>query len=187
MSPREGAGKREEFTRIALPYLDTVHNAALHLTRSLDDAGELVQETFLRAYRAWHQFTPGTNCRAWLLTILYNVFRNRYRAQRQEPQTVEFDEATFQGEPGRAQPANLDPEALVVGQVLDEEITRALRELPREFMEVVVLVDMQELTYEEAAAAIGCPIGTVRSRLSRGRALLHRALSAYAKARGVIR
>jgi RNA polymerase sigma-70 factor (ECF subfamily) len=167
--------------------LDTVHSTALHLARNPDDAGELTQETFLRAFRAWHQFVPGTNCKAWLLTILTNVFRNRYRAQRQEPPTVELDEAMHQGDPSAAADVHPAPETLVLEQVFDEEVAQALGAMPAEFREAVVLVDLQELTYEEAAAAAGCPIGTIRSRLSRGRLFLHRALLGYAKARGIVR
>jgi RNA polymerase sigma-70 factor (ECF subfamily) len=154
-----GEAKRAEFTNVALPLMDNVYNAALYLSRDPDEASELVQETFLRAFRSWHQFTPGTNCKAWLLTILQNAFRNRYRSQQRQPRTVE----------------------------LDGEVEAALRSLPDDFLQVVLLVDVEELTYDEAAAAIGCPVGTVRSRLSRARRLLHQALQGYARERGILR
>lgn len=177
-------GKREQFAREALPHMDQVYTAGLYLTRNKDEADELLQETFLRAFRFWHQFTPGTNCRAWLMTILHNTFKNRYRERYREQQTVEFDETIDEagGLAGAEAPTN--PEQIVLAQFLDTEVEEALKSLPVEFLEVIVLVDVQELTYEEAAAAIGSPIGTIRSRLSRGRHLLQGTLRQYAKERG---
>jgi RNA polymerase sigma-70 factor (ECF subfamily) len=185
--PKGGEEKREEFAAIALPFMDTVYSVGLHLSRNPDEAAELLQETFLRAYRSWHQFSPGTNCKAWLLTILYNTFRNRYRSRGREPHTVEFDEELYAAEPAGQAGAGDNPEDIIAARVLDGEVDRALRRLPQEFLETVVLVDLQELTYEEAAAALGCPVGTVRSRLSRGRRLLHQSLQRYAKERGLLR
>ena len=178
-------GKREEFATEALPHMDQVYTAGLYLTRNKDEADELLQETFLRAYRFWHQFTPGTNCRAWLMTILHNTFKNRYRERYREQQTVDFDDAIHETG-GSAQPdaAPTNPEEIVLAQFLDTEVEEALKSLPVEFLEVVVLVEIQELTYQEAAGAIGCPIGTIRSRLSRGRRMLQMALRQYAKERG---
>ena len=175
--------KREEFTRWALPHMDHVYSVAFYLTRNREEAEDLLQETYLRAYRFWHQFTPGTNCKAWLMTILHNTFKNRYRDRYRDQQAVEFDEALYDGS-AAAGAAPSDPETLVLSQMLDGEVEQALKTLPLEFLEVVVLVDIQELSYEEAAAAFGCPIGTIRSRLSRGRRMLQAALQAYAKERG---
>jgi RNA polymerase sigma-70 factor (ECF subfamily) len=176
--------KRDAFAREALPHMDQVYTAGLYLTRNQDEAQDLLQETFLRAYRFWHQFTPGTNCRAWLMTILHNTFKNRYRERYREQQTVDFDDTIDDaGSSANAQvPTN--PEDIVLAQFLDTEVEEALKSLPVEFLEVVVLVDVQELTYEEAAGAAGCPIGTIRSRLSRGRRLLQATLRQYAKERG---
>jgi RNA polymerase sigma-70 factor, ECF subfamily len=184
MAEPEGR-KREEFGREALPHMDQVYTAALYLTRNTDEAQDLLQETFLRAYRFWHQFTAGTNCRAWLMTILHNTFKNRYRERYREQQRIDFDDnitETSSGVSADAVPAN--PEDVVLAQFLDSEVEQALKDLPVDFLEVIVLVDIQELTYEEAASAIGCPIGTIRSRLSRGRRLLQAALRQYAKERG---
>ncbi len=165
--------------------MDQVYTAGLYLTRNKEEAEDLLQETFLRAYRFWHQFTPGTNCKAWLMTILHNTFKNRYRERYRGQQTVEFDESVYGLNAGaHADPAHANPEAIVFSQLLDGEVEEALKRLPTEFLEVVMLVDIQELTYEEAAAAIGCPIGTIRSRLSRGRHLLQASLQQYAKQRG---
>jgi RNA polymerase sigma-70 factor (ECF subfamily) len=163
--------------------MDKVYNAALYMCRNPDDAAELAQETYLRAYRSWRLFTPGTNCKAWLFTILHNAFRNRYRAQQRRPREVELDEEHYEGDP-QGEPS--DPAELLSSRLLDGEIEQALRELPGEFRQAIVLVDMEELTYEEAAAALGCPIGTVRSRLSRGRRLLEASLREYAKRRRII-
>jgi RNA polymerase sigma-70 factor (ECF subfamily) len=180
--PDEAA--RAEFERVALPHLDQVHGAAVYLTRSPERAADLVQDTFLRAFRFFHRFEPGTNCRAWLLTILHNTFRNRYRAERRERGQLDVDDPVTAAEASRAVERDDDPESLVLSQLLDQEVAEALRALPEEFRSVIVLVDLQELTYEESAEALGCPIGTVRSRLSRGRRLLAERLRGYARARG---
>jgi len=178
--------KREQFAEWALPHMDQVYTASLYLTRRREDAEELLQETYLKAYRFWHQFTPGTNCRAWLMKILHNNFKNRYRDRYREQQTVEFDESTY--EPGsEADVIHADPQEVVLSQLLDAEVEDALHGLPVEFLEAIVLVDIQELTYEEAAAALNCPVGTVRSRLSRGRRLLYAALHHYAHEHGYLR
>jgi len=173
--------KGEEFATWALPHMDYIYTAGWYLTRSEQEAADLLQETFLRAFRFWHQFTPGTNCRAWLLKILRNNFRNRWHERRREEQHTEFDESTV--DPGQAGMADTNPEALVLSRVFDGEVQQALAGLPSEFREVCVLVDIQELTYQEAAAVCGCPVGTIRSRLSRARRQLHQALQHYAAER----
>jgi RNA polymerase sigma-70 factor (ECF subfamily) len=181
----EADRKRDEFAYWALPHMDQVYTASVYLTRNKDEADELLQETYLRAYRFWHQFTPGTNCKAWLMTILHNTFKNRYRERFREQRTVEFDESLYeQDSTARIEQLRHNPEALLLQQLMDSEVEDALRLLPLEFLEVVLLVDIQELTYEEAASALGCPVGTIRSRLSRGRRLLQTALRQYAKERG---
>jgi len=180
--------KKEQFAEIALPLMDQVYTAALYLTRSRENAEDMLQETYLRAYRFWDKFTPGTNCRAWLLTILHNLFRNRYRERWREAKTVEFDEALFDPESvAIADVKHANPEAELFSASLDGEVESALDRLPPDFLEVIVLIDLQDLTYEEAARALGCPIGTVRSRLSRGRRLLHHMLLDYARDRGLFR
>jgi RNA polymerase sigma-70 factor, ECF subfamily len=182
------AEKRDAFARTALPHMDHVYSAALYLTRAKEEAEELLQETFLRAYRFWHQFEPGTNCRAWLMTILHNAFKNRYRERYRQQRTVEFDESLYeQNSAGDADPQRANPETAVLSQLLDDEVESALQQLPIEFLETVVLVDIQELTYEEASRALGCPVGTIRSRLSRGRRMLAAALERYARDRGYLR
>lgn len=179
--------RRAEFEAEALPHLDPLYGAAFYLCGNRDHASDLVQETFLRAFRFFHQFELGTNCRAWLLTILHNTFRNQYRAGLRERGQVDIDEPAVAGEATEAAGAVDDPEALVLSEMLDQEIAQALADLPEEFRSAIVLIDLQELTYEEGARALGCPVGTVRSRLSRGRRLLEEKLAAYARERGLLR
>jgi RNA polymerase sigma-70 factor (ECF subfamily) len=121
---------------------------------------------------------------SWLLTILHNTFRNQHRAERRSRGDVDIDDPATALEATEASGGGRDLETLVLSETLDQEIVEALGELPEEFRSVIVLVDLQELTYEQAAAAVECPIGTVRSRLSRGRHLLAQKLAAYARGRG---
>lgn len=169
--------QRQSFEATAVPLMDTLYNVARYLCRNPDDAADLVQETCLRAYRSWHQFSPGTNCKAWLLTILHNVFRNRLRRLAGGPSLVEFDDSIAYAPhaPERAN-AGDNPADLLVSQSMSEEVQTALDNLPDEFRQVVVLVDLEELTYEEAATVLNCPVGTVRSRLARARRRLFQAL-----------
>jgi len=176
--------KQAEFAALALPHMDSVYTTCLYLTRDPDEAQDLLQETFLRAYRFWHQFTPGTNCRAWLLTIAHNAFRTRLRDRHRQHATEELEQAGRGSNPAPIEGAPPNPEDIVLGRVLDSEIEDALRALPQEYLEAVLLVDIQELSYEEAARVLDCPVGTVRSRLSRGRHMLHAALRDYARRHG---
>jgi RNA polymerase sigma-70 factor, ECF subfamily len=188
MSPRDDApAGPAAFDVEALPHLDHLYGAAFYLCTDRDRAADLVQETVLRAFRFFHQFEPGTNCRAWLLTILHNTFRNQYRASRRERGQVDIDEPGPAHETTEASEVETNPETIVLSEMIDQEIVDALRELPEEFRSAVVLVDLQELSYEEAARALGCPVGTVRSRLSRGRRMLERKLVGYARERGIRR
>jgi RNA polymerase sigma-70 factor (ECF subfamily) len=180
--------RRAEFTAVALAYMDQLYSSALHLSRDADQAADLLQETYLRAFRSWHQFKAGTNCKAWLLTILYNAFRSRYRADRNALPLVELDETAYLREADPTVSATADdPADLLALQVLDGDVQTALARLPEEYRTAVMLVDVHELTYEEAAAVVGSPVGTIRSRLSRGRQLLQAALRGYARERGLLR
>jgi RNA polymerase sigma-70 factor (ECF subfamily) len=186
MSPRDHASaRRAAFDAEALPHLDHLYGAAFYLCADRDRAADLVQETILRAFRFFDRFAPGTNCRAWLLTILHNTFRNQYRASRRERGQVDIDEPGPAREASEAARIESNPETIVLSEMMDQEIVDALHELPEEFRSTVVLVDLQELSYEEAARSLGCPVGTVRSRLSRGRRMLERKLADYARERGV--
>lgn len=187
--PRSGAGEtgRDEFARVALPHLDSVFGAALYLTRDRDRASDLAQETFLRAFRFFHQFQAGTNCRAWLLTILHNTFRNTYRSESRTRGHTDIDDPATAAEASEKAGRDADPGALVIERLLDDEVAEALTSLPEEFRSAIVLVDLQDLSYEESATALGVPIGTVRSRLSRGRRLLQSSLREYALRRGILK
>jgi RNA polymerase sigma-70 factor (ECF subfamily) len=155
----------ERFEAELLPQLRSLFGAAYRMTGNAHDAEDLVQETFLRAHRAFERFTPGSNARAWLHTILQRVRTDAFRRTKRRPETVEL---TGEG-PGEAPPQD----ALASGR---EDLERALRGLPEAFREAVVLRDIQELSYAEIATALGIPVGTVMSRIHRGRALLRAAL-----------
>jgi len=189
-SAATGPARRELFDREALPHLDHLYTVAMHLAHNRNDAEDLVQETMLRALRFFEQFTPGTNCRAWLLTILYNVFRNRYRqsanAERVTTTEEEFEDRVEQMGLRADAPAN-DPQTAVLDRLMESEVQAALDSLPEDFRIVLLMVDIQELRYEEAAAVLDIPLGTVRSRISRARGMLKKALEGFARARGYIR
>lgn len=154
----------ERFEREALPHLRQLYATAYRLTRNVADAEDLVQETYLRAFRAFEAYTPGTNIRAWLFTILYRARTDSYRKASRSPRTLELVD-----EPGVEAPQ----EALARGQ---EDIARALGELPEAFRTAVLLRDVQDFSYDEIARILAVPIGTVMSRIHRGRALLRGAL-----------
>lgn len=180
--------RRAAFEAEALPHLGRLWAAAYRFVRQPADAEDLVQETYLRAYRAFEGFARGTNCRAWLLTILYSVFVNRYHRQRLEPTAVAVEELEARA---RRLQADQDWEAPMLAAAaagtwgVGETVEAALRGLPAEYREAILMVDVEELSYEEAAAALGCPVGTVRSRLSRGRRLLASELAEYARSLGL--
>lgn len=183
----DAAERRLAFEALALPFTRNLYGAALRLTRRPEDASDLVQETFLRAYRTFDNFVRGTNAKAWLFTIQYSVFVNRYHKERRAPVSVplhEIDER-YLGSIGEADPAMgawLLPE-----RATGEAVDSALREIPESFRSAVLLVDVEELSYEEAAAVLGCPVGTVRSRLFRGRKLLFVRLREHAQKTGYVK
>ncbi len=182
-------GTRESFEREVLPHLDSIYSMALRLARNREDADDLTQDTVLRAYRFFHQFTPGTNSRAWVLTILFNNFRNGYRKSGREqvcPSEAEFTER-LEAESLAADQTRSDPEALAFANVMAPELTTALDAIPEEFRAALLLVDVEELSYLEVSAVLSVPVGTVKSRVSRGRSLLREALLNSAQAKGVKR
>jgi RNA polymerase sigma-70 factor (ECF subfamily) len=162
---------------------------AIRLARNPDDANDLLQETVLRAYRFFHQFESGTNCRAWMLTILFNNFRNGYRkSSREQPaSSAEEFERKVENESLRTDPAGSNPEAMLSGLGMEGEVETALASLPGEFRDAILLVDVEELSYQEVSGVLNVPIGTIKSRVSRGRALLRDTLANFAKERGIIR
>ncbi len=183
---RSGGQESSEFERTALVHLDTLYQTALRLTRSREEAEDVVQETVLRAFRKFHRFNPGTNCRAWLLTILRNLFLNRLRKEGRE--ILEPDSTVWEsGQPSLTSVGFVNPEEAFFQTVLHGDVDRALKGLPLAFREAVVLADLEGLTYKEVAGVVGCPVGTVMSRLSRGRHLLRHALTRLAREHGYVR
>lgn len=168
----EGGLEQEEFAQLALPYLDTLYGAALRLTRSPADADDLVQDAFLKAYRFYDRFEPGTNLRAWLLRILTNTFINKYRRNTRERKVLDGDDAEPVGDgvmSRAAMRALTEPDDEAMRSLVSQEIQKALDELSEEHRLMIVLADIEELSYKEIADIVGCPIGTVMSRLHRAR------------------
>ena len=185
----EAENKEADFERIALVHLDTIYNSAIRMTGNATDAEDLVQETFLKAYRFFHKFRKDSNCLAWLFKIMKNSYINRFRQKAREPITISTDAGGPEKETGFPEPpgTDADPADLMYEKLLDDEVEAAVRALPEEFKLVVLLSDVEGLQYREIADVLGCPIGTVRSRLSRGRNLLRKHLLSYAKDLGYIK
>jgi RNA polymerase sigma-70 factor (ECF subfamily) len=181
----DASGKRKEFEDEALAHLDTLYNVALRLTGNAQDAEDLVQDTVTKAYRAWDAYEAGTNCRAWLVTIMRNTFINQFRRRSRQPSQVQYeavqDISVFE------QVKERDPEGSFFHHIVDDEVKRAIQELPEEFRMPVVLSDVEGLSYAEIAEILGLPVGTVKSRLFRGRRRLQRRLYEYAMEMGYIK
>jgi RNA polymerase sigma-70 factor (ECF subfamily) len=163
------------FAAEALGHLDSLYGTAMRLTRRAADAEDLVQDTYLKAFRAAGQFRPGTNLKAWLFTILYNTFRNMRRDAGRNP--VDVDSEVVELAAGTS-PRDLSPEQILTRATLDADLQAALDSLPDAFRQAVWLRDVEELTYAEIAGVLDVPIGTVMSRISRGRRMLYDKLSA---------
>jgi RNA polymerase sigma-70 factor, ECF subfamily len=176
---------REQFEAAALPFIRSIYNTALSLTRRPEDASDLVQETYLRAYRTFSNFTLGTNCKAWLFTIMYSIFVNKYHKERREPESVSVEELEENFHRSLTA-AEWDPYVAQDARVMATEVNQALNRLPESFRLAVLLVDVEEMSYEEAAAILNCPLGTLRSRLFRARKLLFLELQPYALKIGYI-
>ena len=182
--PADAPPDRASFEREALPHLDALYRGALRLTGSAADADDLVQETMLKAHRAWHQYRPGSSAKAWLLTILRHAFINDYRRRAARPVTQQLDTI----EPFLAVDVGgqADPEGAFFDALVDDEVLRAIATLPVAYREVFVLTDVEGLRYEESARVLAVPVGTIRSRLSRARKILRSRLVRYAEATGWI-
>ncbi len=177
----------KEFEKQTIPHMEVLYNYGLRLTGKPDDASDLLQETFLKAYRFWDKFEQGTNIRAWLFRIMKNTYINQYRKNVKEPDTVEYDEIEKFYDLIRDESSDsTDLQEKMFGQLLDDDVSSALDSLPEEFRTVVILCDIEGLTYEEIAEFLQIPVGTVRSRLHRGRKILHTKLYDYAKKRGFL-
>jgi RNA polymerase sigma-70 factor (ECF subfamily) len=192
LAPGPPHDRKEEFEEVALPHFDALFNLALNLTRNRKDAEDLVQEAFLRAYRFFDTYRAGTQIRAWLFRILRNTFINRYRAARARPDEVDFGRIESSYEQTIDQVFARDhgqptPEDIVMEGILDSEVQQALAALPEEYRSVVLLALVEELSYKEIAAALSIPLGTVMSRLHRGRKALQAALLEFARRKGILR
>jgi RNA polymerase sigma-70 factor, ECF subfamily len=182
----EKSEKEKAFAELVHAHADKLRGFGLHLTRNPADANDLVQETLLKAYRFWDKFDQGTNLRAWLFRIMKNSYINIYRKQARVPCTVEYSETM---KPLQLPDWNSDGnnrDGHVFGNLLGDDLSGAISGLPPNYRTVVILSDIEGLQYEEIAQFIACPIGTVRSRLHRGRRLLRSKLYDYARESGYI-
>jgi RNA polymerase sigma-70 factor (ECF subfamily) len=177
--------RRADFEAEALPHLDTVYRVALRLAGNEAQAEDLVQETMLKAFRSWHQYKPGTNVRAWLLTILRHSFINEYRKARRR--STEVDVHRVEGFTVFRDVQDSDPEGQFFDRLVDDEVMQAIDRLPDEFRETLVLSDVEGLSYVEIAEVTEVPVGTVKSRLFRARQALQRQLYDYAVEMGYIK
>jgi RNA polymerase sigma-70 factor (ECF subfamily) len=173
-APAANSDARMAFEAAALEFVDSLYRTALRLTRDPSDAEDLVQDTYLKAFKAAESFQPGTNLRAWLFTILHNTARNRVRDRARDTVTIDseaVDHAADTPQFGNGAPPDT-PEALLLRNTLTPELQAAVDELPAVFREAVWLRDVEEFTYAEIADVLAVPIGTVMSRISRGRRML---------------
>lgn len=182
---------RQEFERVALPQLDPIYGAALRLTRNPSEAEDLVQDTFVRAYRFWHTFKTGTSIKAWLFTILRNTFINRYHRgnrHRSARHDLEAQLSSLGSEAAvaRTSPQLPGPETAVSAGITRDRIHAALESVPEDYRTAVMLADLEGMAYKEIAEIMDCPIGTVMSRIYRGRRLLAKLLRDHAVELGII-
>jgi RNA polymerase sigma-70 factor (ECF subfamily) len=182
--------RHERFERDALQYLDQLYAAALRMTRNPADAEDVVQETYAKAYASFHQFTPGTNLKAWLYRILTNTYINSYRKRQREPQLSD-GENVEDWQLARAESHTSSglksAEMVALENLPDTDVKEALQELAPDFRLAVYLADVEGFSYKEIAEIMGTPIGTVMSRLNRGRTQLRNLLAEYARDRGIKR
>ena len=180
------AQRRQRFEAEVLPHLDRLYSAALRYTRNSSDAEDLVQETIAKAFRSFHQYRPGTNLKAWLYRILHTTYISMYRKAQRRPQESlqeEIDDFSFYDEVARA---GGSAEREVLEALTADEVKQAMADLPEPFRLAVYLADVEGFAYKEIAEIMDTPVGTVMSRLHRGRKALQKALASYARSRGLI-
>ena len=178
-----------DFEAAAMPFVDALYNTAYRMTRNAEDAEDLVQETYLKAYRYYDKFEEGTNFKAWLFKIMKNTFINNYRKKQQLPALSDFAdiEESFETQVSEDAARQIkNPEDELLENVLDEDVQKALDKLPPDYRMVVLLADLEGFSYKEIAEITGVPIGTVMSRLHRGRRQLQKQLWEFGRSRGLV-
>jgi RNA polymerase sigma-70 factor (ECF subfamily) len=182
---------KKRFQEEAIPLLDSLYAGALRMTRNPADAEDLLQETMLRAYRSFDRFEKGTNLKAWLFRILTNAYINTYRKKQREPQKISQDEIAdfdlYRELKDHDPQLSVTPETLVLDRLVDGDILQAIEDLPEQFRLAVLLSDVEDFSYAEMAEIMGVPLGTVMSRLHRGRKALQKRLWDIAKERGIVK
>lgn len=192
---REENNRRQEFEEIAMRHIDSLYNMALRLVFNKEEAEDLVQETYLKAYRFFNTFEKGTNIKAWLFKILRNTFINKYRKTMSMPNEFFYEDAeslnnhvTYDQEAKSEEPADtLESKYTDLSNLMEDDVKHAIDSLPVEYREAILLSDVEGLSYKDIAEITNVPIGTIKSRLNRGRKLLQKSLREYAKERGFIK
>ena len=183
--------RRNDFEHTALPHMNALYGAAYRLTRNPRDAEDLVQDAMLRAYRFWDSFQKDSNCKAWLFRILSNTFINHYQKKKRTREVLDAaiaEQSVTDGVLVQERSANQrDPEGILLDRMLSDDVMRALESLPKDFRLAVVLCDIEGFSYKEIAEIMECPVGTVMSRLHRGRRQLAKTLRDFAMEQGIIK
>ena len=182
--------QKEKFEAVAFQYMNNLYTTAMHYTKNMEEAEDLVQETYLRAYRFFDKFEEGTNFKAWISRILTNTFINSYRKKARTPQQVQLDKVDFfledeltVSDQGVVQNAYEDE---TFDKLFDDEVNRALDRLNENFRQIIVLADVEGLSYKEISDKVDIPLGTVMSRLFRARRMLQKSLRKYARTKGFV-
>lgn len=177
----------QRFEAEAIPHMDALYNFALKMTGDTDNADDLVQETYLKAFRFFDKFESGTNCKAWLFRIMRNTFINAYRKNSKEPDKLDYEEVEAYYENVKASSTDSSHlEKEMFDNLLDDDVSEAIASLPEDFRTVIILCDIEGFSYEEIADFVDVPVGTVRSRLHRGRKMLFTKLYDYAENKGYL-
>jgi RNA polymerase sigma-70 factor (ECF subfamily) len=187
---KESAAERtKRFERDALQYMNQLYAAAMRYTKNPEDAQDLVQDTYIKAYNSFHHFEPGTNLKAWLYRVLTTTFINTYRKDQRRPQTSDSELEDWQIAEASSHTSDQgkSTEDVVLENLPDSDIKNALAEIPEEFRMAVYLADVEGFSYKEIAEIVGVPAGTVMSRLHRGRKQLREKLTDYARERGYVK